>query len=436
MSQRTCIFCPSVKNTPTPLHEKTRPEHIIQNKLGGRLESRELICDDCNGLFGSTIDKVLVNDFLWLRNGLEIRSGRGQAPPPMRGVESPAGTIDLGPGWKPQQARIGRIPIGDRAFRITAHNSDSGLDAVVHLLRSKGINSTEHLRGNIQLEAKATRSRLSGMSIDVEIGGPEVSRAIAKIAFEYLAYLRNDIIHDPAFNTVRDYIRLPMGTPVCATRELARLDFKTVLPTSLGLLAGFCSMLANHCRTDWPSAQQLFAKFNPELCHFIGLWTAQNGGTRSLVAEVTLFGLFRWTVELAEEWRGPLFSAVYALNPLTGVSQKKIIPFIVQLSPTWKHERSLDQEAVANRIWQAKLLCEQYQEMKAHLALRFECVREVLGITEIPYDLQVSVANEEAINKLYELRKDQFDKNFRFEQPLTEQDFIKEIEKRLNEKRK
>ena len=38
-ARKTCIFCPSL------LEEKTSPEHIINNSIGGTLASRRIVCN-------------------------------------------------------------------------------------------------------------------------------------------------------------------------------------------------------------------------------------------------------------------------------------------------------------------------------------------------------------------------------------------------------
>lgn len=411
MTERYCILCPSIKTTPTLLSEKTKPEHPIHNALGGRLESRELLCDTCNGELGSTIDKQLVNDFLWIRNGLEIRSGRRQAPPPIRGVDSPIGKILLNPGWKPQRARTERIQQTDKNFRIIAHDSEQGVDAIVNYLRSKGISTVEEFRAKFQLAAKDVHGRLPTAHIDVAIGGPGPSRAIAKIAFEYLAYVNPEIAHDSAFDTVRTYIRVPFDKPTHTNDEPAFIDFSTPLPLS---------------KRNFPNAKVL-------PCHSVSIWTAQVGGEVSLIAAVILFGLFRWTVELASKWSGAPIAHAYALNPMTGEAVTCQLPRSIALPLSWKSSRKLDQETIGGQIWKAKLMCEHYQEQKAHYELLMQCSREVLGIEEIPGDRLLTVAEQESINALYNQRQERFKEDYRREEPRDMQELIAEIERQLRE---
>lgn len=71
----TCLFCDN------ELDAKTRPEHVLLSALGGRKTSRRVVCSECNGQFGSTIDKELAESVSMLRAKLGHESGAGKPPP-------------------------------------------------------------------------------------------------------------------------------------------------------------------------------------------------------------------------------------------------------------------------------------------------------------------------------------------------------------------
>ena len=64
---RACIFCK------TPLNKRNRSnEHIIPQCMGGRLQSRNLICVDCNSKFGTEFDEALIKRFCIIMNWLRL----------------------------------------------------------------------------------------------------------------------------------------------------------------------------------------------------------------------------------------------------------------------------------------------------------------------------------------------------------------------------
>lgn len=53
-------------------------EHILPNCIGGRLKSNQLICKDCNSLFGQDIDKELCAQLNVFANILDVKRERGR----------------------------------------------------------------------------------------------------------------------------------------------------------------------------------------------------------------------------------------------------------------------------------------------------------------------------------------------------------------------
>jgi hypothetical protein len=53
-------------------------EHILPNCIGGRLKSNQLICKDCNSLFGQDIDKELCAQLNFFANILNVKRQRGK----------------------------------------------------------------------------------------------------------------------------------------------------------------------------------------------------------------------------------------------------------------------------------------------------------------------------------------------------------------------
>jgi hypothetical protein len=53
-------------------------EHILPNCIGGRLKSNQLVCKDCNSLFGQDIDKELCAQLNFFANILNVKRQRGK----------------------------------------------------------------------------------------------------------------------------------------------------------------------------------------------------------------------------------------------------------------------------------------------------------------------------------------------------------------------
>lgn len=69
------------------LDEKTKPEHILHDALGGRKTTRRVICSDCNNTFGGGIDRALTGQFEVIRNLFQMRSGSGSAAPTLADLQ-------------------------------------------------------------------------------------------------------------------------------------------------------------------------------------------------------------------------------------------------------------------------------------------------------------------------------------------------------------
>lgn len=64
---KICIFANH------PLDDRNRSnEHIIPKCMGGRLQSRDLICKGCNSKFGSEFDEMLIKRFCWIMYPLSL----------------------------------------------------------------------------------------------------------------------------------------------------------------------------------------------------------------------------------------------------------------------------------------------------------------------------------------------------------------------------
>lgn len=91
-----CIFCAEI------ISQRNKPEHIILNALGGRLTTKNVVCDRCNHDFGVGPDQDLVETAAFVRNMCNLKAGDGDAPPALNGFESDGQPFRLDPGMQPK----------------------------------------------------------------------------------------------------------------------------------------------------------------------------------------------------------------------------------------------------------------------------------------------------------------------------------------------
>jgi hypothetical protein len=81
----TCYVC---QTAITP--DNFSDEHIIPNAIGGRLQSKDLLCRDCNSKFGSDCDRELVEQLSIVTSFLQVKKHRGEINP-IKGGETASG---------------------------------------------------------------------------------------------------------------------------------------------------------------------------------------------------------------------------------------------------------------------------------------------------------------------------------------------------------
>lgn len=240
MDTKTCIYCESRFTT-------ADREHILQNSLGARWVSDVIVCDECQSLFGRTIDSDLSHSFGWIRNLFEIRSGRNDDPPIMRRLETEGGrVVDLKPGGIPrlnkphivapevmEHSATGQISLGTL----------SQLEWAKKLLRDRYGNIEIHV-GEMQTVSEPLGEFVK---MNVSIGGPEYARAIVKACFNLYAACFPDLARRACFDTVRRFVREGIGngadfqrwpcTPISFTK-LSDLEHQIVIVNRGTLVEG------------------------------------------------------------------------------------------------------------------------------------------------------------------------------------------------------
>jgi hypothetical protein len=268
----TCIYSKSQFDCATA-------EHILQNFLGARWTSSTIACDEVQAIFGKTIDAKFAEALKAFRTILATKSGRGDDPPTLKGLETADGQkIDMQPGGKPRLAKP-HIKFENKSaeevkISISLGNENHAGWAIAELKKKfpkLSIKPEELLKAG-----KAQESYLrSPVKIEIILGGHDYIRGATKACFNMLA-AHNIQVLDPAFDPVRDFILHGRGS----TEDFFR----------------------------WPAKLIVNAPRIGEVDHFMGVL---NKGA-SVEAVMNLFG----GIPLSSSYSGPNFKVGYLVDPL------------------------------------------------------------------------------------------------------------------------
>ncbi len=250
-----CFGCKKIK--------KLTSEHIIPQAVGGRLKAF-LYCNKCNEEFGGKLDVEISKQFGKIATLLNIKRERGETQP-FEVTETSTGTALMfnGKGFT-RKKPIVKISSKDRkkldAADVTA-TSKRGLEE---------ISTSIQKRYEISGEMKTFREAHPGptdATYEITIDNTMIRRAVSKIAYSFLCIkVQNDIIFSSGFEGVRAYIKDGKGP------DLSHANF-----------------IHTQFMTDY---------IRP--LHKIHI--ALNRGENIVVGYVSLFGIYRFTVLLSDNF--------------------------------------------------------------------------------------------------------------------------------------
>jgi hypothetical protein len=193
---QTCIYC--LKSFDP---RKTKAEHILLAGLGAEFKKRDIVCSQCNRELGSTIDKSLVEALVFVKNILELPTSRGKPPSIHTAKGAKTGReIELAPGARPISKKLSEFI---KPSALEPGKISGGPDSVKYVLQSL------QKRGE-KLVIKKVRHSYSREPIIIDaggLGGHDHFRAVAKMALNFLATQDHQLVLQPSFNRIRDYIR-------------------------------------------------------------------------------------------------------------------------------------------------------------------------------------------------------------------------------------
>jgi hypothetical protein len=246
-------------------------EHIIPQAVGGRLKAR-LYCKVCNDTFGHELDDEISKQFGWVGTLLNIKRDRGEPQPyEVEELKSGIPLVFDGKGLKRRDPIIKRTSRDGKKLDsadITAR-SERELKEVCASIQKR-----YEVSGGIET-FKDVHPGPTEAKHETTIDNPLLRRAVSKIAYGFLCIkLPKDVILSSPFEAVRDYVK--------AGKEphLACANFI------------YTQFMIDHIRP----------------LHKIHV--ALNRNEETVIGYVSLFGIYRFTILLAEnfgskfEWPG------------------------------------------------------------------------------------------------------------------------------------
>lgn len=189
MKEAICYICGSSLND-----NNSSEEHIFLNAIGGKLKARNLLCKQCNSVFGDDVDSELARQFNFIANMLNIRRDRGN-PQPFDAVDCQNGTVySLEPGGVP----VLKYPVIKKEVQETkTHFTIRARDVKQWRAVAKGLKRQypEIIDNNKPLtNIKKGRKYLDNeLSFKVEFGGDKAFRSLCKSAINFYLYKNGNV---------------------------------------------------------------------------------------------------------------------------------------------------------------------------------------------------------------------------------------------------
>lgn len=314
-----CLFC---DNT---LTSETKPEHILLNALGGRMESRCLICSECNVRFGSTIDSALADQVRDLRNMLQFDSGRRQ-PPPTVYQKTTAGTVVFDPKDRP---RLRGKPFtvdrdGDLAtVNIRADSPEHFAECIKHIAALLG-RSVEELSAAVLAEGSLIKEISLPLPPEpraMSFGGEGADRSIVKACLELFAtVVGNEEVRAPPYGAAREFV--VQGDGGCF-----------------------------HQRVVLDSRQpEHFEKLEREYGSRFNLIYVRSDEIGRVTGHFTLYNLLGWQAILAEAGARPNVSVGLVSDPSKPARWSSRIADEINIGSAWMDAPRFDQEELEGRF--------------------------------------------------------------------------------------
>lgn len=360
-----CIFC-------DVSFDKGSLEHVFPSALGGRITTTHATCEKCNNVFSEAssdaVEIALADNFLYIRNALNVWSGRGKPPPTIKeaGQFDDGIMYDLAPNLTPIVSQS-RIPSKEETHNKTVFDfvaqDINDANRIVGVLKQRGVNIE-----NVNAKYVTTKAPVIKASIQFE--GNKIFRAIAKIAVvSYVVLYGNLRARTDIYQTLRASIinGIPDITRYCGW------DYTNDFPA--------IKSLNPHKRT--PDAIQCGFE------HSIFITNVNH----QLVAYIKLFGEFNFSIILGNH--SNITPKCLCLNPTSGKSSRFHIVFTPPISYIPKHINSFKIEH--------KLVWEKVQLALGAIVERCQNLSTQEYIKGLNQELMISVQNASNVSEIPEI---------------------------------
>jgi len=273
-------------------NENASEEHIFLNAIGGRLKSRDLICRQCNDVFGSGIDSALAAQLNYLANMFNIRHDRGGRPQPMVVYSKKLNREMIclpGGVYQFKDPEVDIINSNDVPKGTINARSRRELRVILKGLKRKYPNFSPDIDSMVD-NALAVHYDLGEVSTPISGGGDEVLRCVCKTAVNFL--LMKDRNMESYVAHLFHYIRNGEG---------------------------------DKCVAFYYPEEDIFAPLDNEVLHAILVKGSK--ADRLLYAYVQFFNAYKYAVILNADYNGNDFKECYSFDVIARKEVKKEVVF-------------------------------------------------------------------------------------------------------------
>lgn len=277
----------------TDLTDENRSvEHIINNSIGGRLKSKDLLCIKCNSSFGSDLDVAISEAFSFFSNQIDVKRDRGEAPD-VQGVETTTGEeMKISPQGKPYLAKpsvnVIKKDDGQTNYKIVARDKEE-LKKILAGVKKKHPEHADKIDEYVEKVQIQTRVP-DELKFSLQVGGNEIFRAVTKMAINLYVYNKG----------VPDYIKERLFS-VKSKNKVEYVYFY------------------------YPD-QTVFATSESQISHSILVKSDEN----LLFSVVELFSCCQYLIILNSNYLGPVIDASYSFD----LMEQKILANNVVYAPS------------------------------------------------------------------------------------------------------
>ncbi|EMC4027169.1 hypothetical protein VDT04_003488 [Vibrio cholerae] len=279
----SCIYCSTEKFKEGQGSE----EHAILSSLGGKKASRNICCQKCNNSLGDDIDKVVSEEFAFISNFANIKTGRKKAPKTIKsaGVMSDL-EFELKPGGLPHFSKVkfesNEIDENSVQGSIVARSPEEAIRLVEAFAKKHGKSIDDVKDANIRLVSDYDIPKVQGT---LKLGGEPFFRSITKMMLTYLATLcHHSRLRDGSFDEAIAYIKGDSNQELQVTHDYV---------------------------SEYPKTE-----LDNEISHLIFVFADPKTGV--VFCGLRLFGYLQFSAKLTETWSGGEIKKCHQVDPVSG----------------------------------------------------------------------------------------------------------------------